>query len=291
MNDRLRRHPTSATGALVPLALVVLLAASIPTGAHLLGSAGSLAPRASEWGTSSPALAPAVRSSANAPAPLLVGGLTSGALHVPVGTWTNLSAKSSSAPTPRQSFSMEYDPLLNASILFGGQTGSGAALGDTWKLANNVWTQLSPASSPAARWAGGLVYDPVMKSLILFGGRDPNTFYSDTWTYDASGWTQLTTASAPPAEQARFITYDSADGYVFFPAQSITANPPQGYNSYWKFQSGIWTNLTSSLKMNGFPGSTSFNTVTDDPGDGYVLLFGGILGCAVREGLSWAYAG
>ncbi|MCI4347876.1 MAG: PKD domain-containing protein, partial [Thermoplasmata archaeon] len=210
---------------------------------------------------------------------------------VPIGNWTNLTALSSSAPSPRQSFAMDYDPLLNASILFGGLDSSGNALGDTWKLANGVWTLLSPPSSPASRWAGGLVYDPVMKALILFGGRDPTTFYSDTWTYDASGWTQLSPSTAPPAEQARFITYDSADGYVFFPAQSNTANPPQGYNSYWKFQSGSWTNLTSSLKMNGFPGSTSFNTVTDDPGDGYVLLFGGILGCAVREGLSWAYAG
>lgn len=208
--------------------------------------------------------------------------------------WTNISAASPSAPTPRHGYALAYDPALGVTVLFGGENLSGNPMGDTWEFSHGGWTNVNATLpvTPAARWGAGVAYDPAVRALVLFGGRGgATTFYGDTWTFNASGWTELSPANAPPAGTAREMVYDSTDGYVL-----LVLNPGTDllYDAYWTFQAGTWTNVTASVR-GALPSGPDFS-VADDPADAQVVFFGGNLDADCGTGseglaLTYTYAG
>lgn len=234
------------------------------------------------------------------PAPSSGGRRPIGAVPLPSGSassragtlengsppWTDLTANLSAIPSPRQALSMAYDPLLGAVVLFGGQTASTAALGDTWEFANGTWTNLTASltTAPAARWGAGLTYDPTAGALVLFGGRSSSaTWYNDTWEFNASGWTQVSTSVAPPPWQARQdLVYDSSDGYVLLHGTAQGS----GLVETWSFANGTWSNLTAA--QSATTPNLGFYAV-DDPADGYVVFFGGGVPSCTGFGLTWTY--
>ncbi|HZY70240.1 MAG TPA: hypothetical protein VFF67_04595 [Thermoplasmata archaeon] len=212
--------------------------------------------------------------------------LNSGLPNLRYHPWVNVS--STVAPTPRQGYSMAFDPALGVTVLFGGQDTLGRALGDTWELSGGHWKSLSLAKSPSARWAAGLVYNPQAKDLILFGGRlsGAGPSVNDTWKFTAHGWTQLALTHAPEPQGARTFVWDSTDGYALLIGSTPSA---AGAPSVWTFSHGTWTNITSKVSSH-LPLGLGWQAAADDAHDGYVLYFGGEMGYCSGLAVTWAYA-
>jgi hypothetical protein len=196
----------------------------------------------------------------------------------PAVGWSELN---SSGPTPpAQSGSViAFDPLLDASIVFGGYLASGSASNETWELQGSNWTDLTPTLtvSPPARWEPALAYDPALGSIVLFGGRNMTQFLNDTWTFNASGWSPVRTPTAPSPRTASF-TYDPSLSALFAYGGGIK-NLATGqwayYGDTWEFSSGGWVNLTASLATSPPPDATN---LVYDAADGYILHYGGVFG-------------
>jgi PKD domain/Galactose oxidase, central domain len=107
------------------------------------------------------------------------------------------------------------------------------------------------------------------------------------------GWWQLPTPGSQLGNLTGFqMAYDSEDGYVLLfggclstsePALDGCANPS---NETWTFSNGTW----SQLHPLDSPPGRYFGMMADDPGAGYVLLYGG----ANESGLlndTWAFSG
>ena len=96
-------------------------------------------------------------------------------------TWTNITASVGDAPSPRWSGAMSYDPSDNYILLFGGATAYGNALGDTWKLSDGTWTNITASEGGASGYlsqlapeprAGAAVANSPSGYVMLFGGMD-----------------------------------------------------------------------------------------------------------------------
>jgi len=110
-------------------------------------------------------------------------------------TWTYASGSWSApneslAPPPRELAALAYDPQLNGSLLFGGQSG-GASYDDAWSFGNSSWSSLVSPLVPAARAGASMVYDAADHEMVLFGGYlqiglpgdEAAMYFSDTWTF------------------------------------------------------------------------------------------------------------
>jgi hypothetical protein len=157
------------------------------------------------------------------------------------GYWENITPNASLhkvQPSARWDAMMAFDgnPSDQFIVLFGGCTGKDVeglclqSIGDTWKLYNGVWAQITVSSAPTARWDGAVTYDPQLQAVVVFGGatglddslpppgactQPTPSFDSDTWKFSAAtgrgAWTQLSSSSGPPASYGGRLAYDSAD--------------------------------------------------------------------------------
>jgi hypothetical protein len=185
--------------------------------------------------------------------------------------WSNVIPK---APTLRQFASMTYDEADGYVLLFGGTKSgfSSGALGDTWKFAHGLWTELSPARSPSPRSGAAMTYDAADGYVLLFGGSNAQgNDLNDTWTFLAGKWTELVPKSeVPPARAMASMTFDDADGYVlmFGGANSTAIGGYQG--DCWAFSGGVWSEMSTG------PSPRAGAQMAYDSEDGYVVLFGGL---------------
>jgi fructose-specific component phosphotransferase system IIB-like protein len=143
-----------------------------------------------------------------------------------VPSWVQLSP-SGTLPSPRMSFTNQYDPTTNTLIIFGGANCASGYLSDVWVLSNAngspgtpTWTQLSPSGTgPSARENASSIYDSTNNVLTLYAGDAGSTGLSDVWTLsNANGtggtpvWTHLApTGTAPMARTGQLSVYDSKD--------------------------------------------------------------------------------
>ena len=66
---------------------------------------------------------------------------------------------------------MAYDPILQRTVLFGGQDPSTFAnLADTWEWDGTNWSQATPATHPPSMWSFGMTYDRARQRVVVFGG-------------------------------------------------------------------------------------------------------------------------
>lgn len=212
--------------------------------------------------------------------------------------WTNLSALSSTAPSPRSSPQAAYSPALGKVVLFGGYDVSVTPDGDTWEFASGHWTEVSSAVAPPARWSGEMVYDASDGYLLLFGGKNDTQGFNDTWAFSATGWHQIATPIAPSPRSNPGLVFDPSDGKVVLFGGGI-GNLPVGsgspwtyYNDTWTYHAGVWTNVTATA---GAPPSPRFTqTMSYDALDGYVILQGGGSSTAPACGIfndTWKFSG
>jgi len=109
---------------------------------------------------------------------------------------------------------LAYYPILNYTVLFGGQENTykmnSSNLNDTWAYSNGTWTNLTPSLStlPPGRFGGTMVFENTEHALVLFGGLsttvESSAVLGDTWWFSGSPgtWSNQTQASKPPPPPA-----------------------------------------------------------------------------------------
>lgn len=204
------------------------------------------------------------------------------------GHWTHRAP--SSHPAGVDSGSLTTDSSDGYLVLFGGVTSADKDQASTWSFVNGTWSKQGPALSPTARQFPATAYDSALGKLVLFGGiGSSGKFLADTWTYHAGIW--LHQLFNPPAlREAASMTYDEADGYVLlFGGVALLSGSPNGLNDTWTYSHGVWKELHPALS----PPARSIASMTYDQGDGYVLLFGGVIteGTNLVLNDTWSFTG
>ncbi|MDE1881803.1 MAG: hypothetical protein KGI89_14815 [Euryarchaeota archaeon] len=141
------------------------------------------------------------------------------------GQWQNLTAGLSTAPSPRSSASMAYDPTARAAILFGGESSTfgacGFACADTWSFSSGKWHNLTQPSGPEGRFNAAMATDPMDQGVVLFGGDEavPGTagalLSNNSWVYDGT-WRNVsgTLGASPPMQEYPVAALDNSTSYV-----------------------------------------------------------------------------
>lgn len=158
--------------------------------------------------------------------------------------WALLDNGSRTSPSARQGPAMDYDPLLGAIVLFGGDV-QGTILGDTWEWKADRWTQLTNLStSPPARFDSTMAYDPQVGALVLFGGSACGSYVacSDTWEFNGT-WYQVPTQHSPAARAWFGMTFDAADGYLLLFGGQGANGSFYGLNDSWRFNGTDWSQI------------------------------------------------
>jgi hypothetical protein len=217
-----------------------------------------------------------------------------GAAGGPV-TWTALHTAKS--PPARQGASMAYDASSDQLVLFGGQSATGALLGDTWVYANGTWTELcATGCGPSPATGTSMAFDPKLNQLVLFGGQtalNPSRFSDATWTWNGRQWYRPPTANQQPppgrAEAAMAADDSGPQGSIVLFGGSATQPTPFGLPSLvpgagggttttlsdtWTWDGSAWSQQLPAQS----PSSRSGAAATWDPAAGAVLLFGGTPG-------------
>lgn len=83
-------------------------------------------------------------------------------------SWTQHSTPT--APNPRTSASLAYDPVSQTTYLFGGTNGV-TEFDDLWAWDGDAWQELASQGGPSRRRDARLVWDTARRRGVLFGGR------------------------------------------------------------------------------------------------------------------------
>ncbi len=182
------------------------------------------------------------------------------------GLFTNLSP----ARSPPSTGVLLYDVALAAPVLLV-QNHSGIGL---WRYASGNWTLVpaTPAPDPRSGQVWTSAYDALDQEIVLLleGGY--------TWTERAGSWTNLTSTQGSRINGSADsgvlnLAYDSTDEVVVFFGNSTLPAPGNvsGSGATWIFTAGNWTELCGSCA----PFATDPFSVTNDPADDGLLVFGG----------------
>ena len=104
--------------------------------------------------------------------------------------WTQHAPATS--PPPRVEFSLEYDPIRQRVVLFGGRdrlgpNNSWVYHGDLWEWDGTTWSERASIQQPAGRILAGLVFEPTNGELMLTGGMRADSSiprFTDVWLLD-----------------------------------------------------------------------------------------------------------
>jgi hypothetical protein len=224
---------------------------------------------------------------------LLVAALLSMSQLAAAQTFNSASAQvnwfQASSPSPRCCMGIVFDPGTHSALLFGGVQGYYSAVGDTWKLGEIGWFQLSPTSSPPPREGPGMAYDEATRTVVLFGGSSGFGGYdfNDTWIWDGVTWTQVFPGTSPPGRHfdAPGMTYDAAAGKVVL-FGGVTGSTVLGDTWTWDGETKTWTQHFPSVSPSPRTASMAYDGAT-----GTVILFGGLDGTNTFLGDTWVWNG
>ncbi len=165
-------------------------------------------------------------------------------------------------------------------------------------LSGPTWQRINTSRAPSPRTDAQMVYDIAASEVVLFGGSNATLTapvcqagcagaYADTWTYTGGHWTRLN-ISGPSPRVGESLVYDAADGVVLLFGGELACPriscPVSG--DTWTFSGGRWTQLFISGPSPRFDAP-----ITYDARDGYVLLFGGVLGSGEVANDTWIFRG
>ncbi|MFG0317087.1 MAG: kelch repeat-containing protein [Planctomycetota bacterium JB042] len=188
-------------------------------------------------------------------------------------TWTLLAPASS--PSARNRHEMATLPNGRV-LLFGGRSGGGASLGDSWLWdgSSSAWTQVNVSPSPSPRAGHGMAFDANRNVTVAFSGWSGNNYLPDTWEFDGSSWANVTPSSSPPGRDWPGMAYDPL-------TQSVLLTGGHDFNDFiagigafddmWSFDGVAWTQLTPAVK----PPRRAGHRMVYDPNSGKVILLGG----------------
>ncbi|MCI4336121.1 MAG: hypothetical protein L3K17_02860 [Thermoplasmata archaeon] len=112
------------------------------------------------------------------------------------GSWTNITANVTGAPSGRADEAITYDSGLGELVVFGGMIWRGpynfSAANDTWAYAAGTWTNLNLTTPATSWWTTSLAFDPASGQLLL-AGETTNTTNSSAassiWLLGNRSWT------------------------------------------------------------------------------------------------------
>src|SRR5688500_3625283 len=84
-------------------------------------------------------------------------------------SWTQRAT--TSAPPPRWTATMAYDPVRTGSVLFGGiDVTTNTFLADTWTWDGRAWNEVTTAVAPPARYFAAMAFDEERNQTVLHAG-------------------------------------------------------------------------------------------------------------------------
>lgn len=192
-------------------------------------------------------------------------------------------------PPARRGHVMEYDPIRQVTLMFGGGDGTNL-LNDTWVWDGVDWTELHPSTPPSTRSYSQVAFHKGRGTVVLFGGEHgsaANNQLRDSWEWDGSQWHALTPANPPPARNNGAMTYDSSRGVVVLFGGWNTS----GYRAdTWEWDgnpTGAWVERTPA----GSPAVRRGHSLDYDAARGLCVLFGGRRSNTLWAGDTWEYDG
>jgi hypothetical protein len=145
-------------------------------------------------------------------------------------TLRTVPAKVGPPPTPRAGASVAFDEARGQMVLFGGNTGTVAALDETWTFDGKGWTQHHSAINPPGRQGAAMAYDSARQRIVLVGGTGTTRTQvelRDTWTWDGQSWREEH-PSQLPATQELVLSFDPVSRMVI----GFYADPVAGGKSH-----------------------------------------------------------
>jgi len=186
-------------------------------------------------------------------------------------------------PPLRSGHAMAYDEANGVMVLFGGEDKSGKLMmNDTWFWDGSNWTQVFPQNSPSPRRGGQMFFDRAAGHIILAGGfsrsypDEKMENYSDTWIWTGDDWQYHSSL-----ENGIFIT-TPVNGYDPIRGQAVVFD--FGGLLLWSGQS--WARIQPPVQ----PPFRWGPALAADPGDGKMVLFGGIEN-DIRQNDTWLLDG
>ncbi len=180
--------------------------------------------------------------------------------------WTQLTP--THHPGPRYNFGMAYDPGLDTTVLFGGESTEDptTAYKETWEWNGTDWTEKFPT-----HFANNFAFGPDIANdkIILF-----EPLAQETWVFDGSAWTNAMPSTTPPAGTSLSgpcMMWDYAnDQLVMFCTDVISFAMGDPFTYVW--DGTDWTNMAPADS----PSSRSFASITWSENLNSIVLFGGL---------------
>ncbi len=188
----------------------------------------------------------------------LTNGSASGSTWLLKGTgW--IQAPTPTAPSPRWSVSLGYDPTNSEVVLFGGGNSS-LRYNDTWVFRAGGWSLVPFGAAPSARM-GAATSVSAGGFLVIYGGIGDQGALNDTWIFLNGSWQNLTPQFTPGLP-----TPGPVGGALLVPASGIKENLfiLAGYYPGYYNSTGTWQLY---LPMGGNPGGLTF-TISASPTQG-----------------------
>lgn len=183
---------------------------------------------------------------------VLHGGMRGVGRARPVNDTWELSAQGWSpvptrgaVPSPRNRAAMVYDPSIQKTVLFGGQSFNGitwAMRGDTWLFDGVRWRRSRQLFSrtPAPRCGHCMAYDEANGRIVLFGGVvRSQVSMGDTWVFDGRKWHQIVGVGPPPRRYAGLAWDVNLGGCVLY-GGCVDDFGEYPLNDCWLFQDNRW---------------------------------------------------
>ncbi|MCI4321523.1 MAG: PKD domain-containing protein, partial [Thermoplasmata archaeon] len=150
------------------------------------------------------------------------------------------------------------------------------ALNDTWEYVGGHWSPVCSTGclGPAPRWDASAAFDNGTSKMVVFAGETTVngtvSNLNDTWTFaPSSGWTPVVLAFAPTPRAGAAIAWDGElNGLVLFGGVPLNSET-------WLLRNLTWFSLATSVAPGGVPSNRGGASLSPDPLNGSVVLFGG----------------
>lgn len=178
------------------------------------------------------------------------------------GTWSDLTANLTGAPSPRDEAVMAYDTSDQKMVLFGGNL-----QGSWYDYYDDTWVYPGAAGSSGSGGGNGSGGNHSGGS----GGGNGSGSSGTPNTCTVHGWCLLSTPVAPADRDMTSMAFDPMIGaVVMFGGYSQYVYP---FGDTWTYANGSWTDV-SSVMLNSPPARWGDSLVWD-AADHYMLMFGG----------------
>ncbi|MFH1230486.1 MAG: fibronectin type III domain-containing protein [Planctomycetota bacterium] len=176
-------------------------------------------------------------------------------------------------PSGREVSAMAYDAGRHKTVLFGGETDSGAYSNETWEWDGTDWTLRTPIHKPLAQWGNAMAYDSKRHRILFYRGFG---WSNELWSWDGIDWTLIKSPANSPVKCSPAMAYDSVRDRLVMIGQDET----------WEYNGTNWSLKSPENK----PIPAHGHTIVYDSVRRRIVLFGGVVGCySTNDTWEWGY--